>query len=132
MHTIFAPYVNGGSEGGECIILTGLPDLPIGDNAVTNVALVLHELATNAAKYGALSAQGGVVYIDCSLANDELQLTWKERGGPLLNGQPDSEGFGSMLARRIVTQHFGGWLSSDWQPCGLVVHISVPRERLKV
>jgi PAS domain S-box-containing protein len=131
MHTIFAPYVNGGSEGRECIILTGLPDLPIGDNAVTNVALVLHELATNAAKYGALSSQGGVVYIECSLANDELQLTWKERDGPSLNGQPDTEGFGSVLARRIVTQHFGGRLSSDWQPRGLVVRISVPMERLK-
>jgi two-component system CheB/CheR fusion protein len=111
------------------VILVG-SDLPIGANAATNVALVLHELATNAAKYGALSSPDGVVHVDCSLANDELRVTWKERGGPSLNGSPSGEGFGSVLARRIVTQQFGGRLSNDWEAEGLVVRMSVPVERL--
>jgi PAS domain S-box-containing protein len=127
--TILAPYVNRRSKDHESMILIG-PDVPIGANAITNVALVLHELATNAAKYGALSAPEGAVHIECSLQNDELLLTWKERGGPSLDGPPDAEGFGSMLARRIVIDHFGGRISHDWARDGLVVHLSVPIERL--
>jgi PAS domain S-box-containing protein len=128
---IFAPYVNRCSEGHEDMILTG-PDLPIGKNAVTSFALVLHELATNAAKYGALSSPEGVVHIDCSLENDELLLTWKERGGPSLSGPPDSEGFGSTLVHRIVTSQFGGRLSNDWELDGLVVRMALPMERLNI
>jgi PAS domain S-box-containing protein len=131
IRAIFAPYVNRCSEGHEGMILTG-PDLPIGKNAVTSFALVLHELATNAAKYGALSSPEGVVHIDCSLENDELLLIWKERGGPSLNGPPDSEGFGSTLVPRIVTSQFGGRLSNDWELDGLVVHIALPMERLNI
>jgi two-component sensor histidine kinase len=126
---IFAPYVDRRCNGDEGVILIG-PDVPIGADAITNVALVLHELATNAAKYGALSSPEGAVHIDCSLENDELLLTWKERGGPSLDGAPDAEGFGSMLARRIVIDHFGGRISNDWQRDGLVVHLSIPLERL--
>jgi PAS domain S-box-containing protein len=129
--TIFAPYLERGSEGHERIAISG-PDVPIGTNAVTNVALVLHEFATNAGKYGALSSHAGVVHIDCSLENGELLLTWTERGGPSLNGPPDSEGFGSMLARRIVTHQFGGRLSHDWDSDGLVARMSLPVERLRV
>jgi PAS domain S-box-containing protein len=127
--TIFAPYVNRRSKGHKGVILIG-PDVPIGADAITNVALVVHELATNAAKYGALSSPGGVVHIDCSLQNDQLLLTWKERGGPSLDGPPDAEGFGSMLAHRIVIDHFGGRISNDWGRDGLVVHLSLPVERL--
>jgi PAS domain S-box-containing protein len=130
IRTIFDPYASRRSKGREGILLTG-PDLPIGENAVTNVALVLHELATNAAKYGALSAPGGVVHIDCSLEKDELLLTWKEHGGPLLNGPPDGDGFGGKLARRIVTDQFGGRLSYDWEADGLLVHMAVPLNPLE-
>jgi len=127
--TMFAPYVDRRSTGHEGMILIG-SDVPIGANAITNVALVLHELATNAAKYGALSSPKGAVHIDCSLQNDELLLIWKERGGPSLDGAPDAEGFGSVLARRIVIDHFGGRISNHWERDGLVVHLSVPVECL--
>jgi PAS domain S-box-containing protein len=127
--TIFAPYVGGRSNGQEGMVLIG-PDLPIREDAITNIALVLHELATNAAKYGALSTPEGVVHIDCSLENGELLLTWKERGGPSLNGPPDGEGFGSILARRIIIDHFGGRISNHWERDGLLVRLSVPAKRL--
>jgi PAS domain S-box-containing protein len=127
--TIFAPYVDRRSSGHEGIVLIGL-DLPIGENAITNVALVLHELATNAAKYGALSSSEGVVHINCTLENGEFLLTWKERGGPSLDGPPAGEGFGSMLARRIVVDQFGGRISNHWERDGLFVRLSVPVERL--
>ena len=129
IRTIFDPYVSRRSKGREGVILTG-PDLPIGERAVTNVALVLHELATNAAKYGALSAPGGIVHVDCSLEKDELLLTWKEHGGPSIEGPPGVEGFGGTLVRRIVTHQFGGRLSHDWERDGLVVRLALPVERL--
>jgi PAS domain S-box-containing protein len=130
VQTIFAPYV----DPERCkdhgfFIITG-PCLPIGGNAVTSIALVLHELATNAAKYGALSSPGGYIHIDWSVKKDELLLTWKEHGGPSLDGPAEHEGFGSSLVRRLVTGQFGGQLSYDWKPKGLIIRLSMPVERL--
>jgi two-component sensor histidine kinase len=82
IHAIFAPYVAAGSDCPERIVVSGC-DQEIKDSAVTSVALLLHELATNAAKYGALSASAGVVHIDCSSKEDSLVMTWEERGGLL-------------------------------------------------
>ena len=130
VQTIFAPYVDPEhSKDHGFYIITG-PCLPIGGNAVTSVALVLHELATNAAKYGALSSPGGYIHIDWSVKKDELLLTWKEHGGPYLDGPAENEGFGSSLVRRLVTGQFGGQLSYDWKPKGLIIRLSMPVERL--
>jgi PAS domain S-box-containing protein len=130
VQTIFAPYVDPERvKGRGFFIITG-PCLPIGGNAVTSVALVLHELATNAAKYGALSSPGGYIHIDWSVKKDELLLTWKEHGGPSLDGPAEHEGFGSSLVRRLVTGQFGGQLSYDWKPKGLIIRLSVPVDRL--
>jgi two-component sensor histidine kinase len=65
-----------------------------------------------------------------SVERGKLMLKWQERGGPSLDGPPSSEGFGSQLARRTVTDQLGGQLSHDWEPEGLVVHLSAPVERL--
>ncbi len=130
IQTIFAPYVNERAKGKDGIIVTGC-DWPIGGNAITNVALVLHELATNAAKYGALSAPGGVVHIDCSKADGTLSIKWKELGGPHVKQEPAGEGFGGLLTRRIIQDQFGGRLSREWEPEGLIVRLSVPLDRLK-
>jgi two-component sensor histidine kinase len=73
-----------------------------------------YELATNAAKYGALSASTGVIHIDCSSKEDWLVMTWEERGGPLIKGPPNREGFGGTLARKIVASQFRGRLSNEW------------------
>ncbi|HEX3494994.1 MAG TPA: PAS domain S-box protein [Methylocella sp.] len=130
VQTIFAPYV--GPERFKdhgFYVVTG-PCLPIGGNAITSMALVMHELTTNAAKYGALSSPGGYVHIDWSVEEDELLLIWKEHGGPSLDGPAEHEGFGSSLVRRLVTGQFGGELSYDWKPKGLIIRLSVPVERL--
>ena len=130
VQTIFAPYVDPERvKDHGFFIITG-PCLPIGGNAVTSIALVMHELATNAAKYGALSSPGGYIHIDWSVKKDELLLTWKEHGGPSLDGPAEHEGFGSSLVRRLVTGQFGGQLSYDWKPKGLIIRLSVPVERL--
>ena len=92
--------------------------------------MALHELATNAAKYGALSAYAGVVHIDCSSKEDWLLLTWEERGGPRIEGPPNREGFGGSLARKIVASQFSGRFSNEWNASGLTVRIEIPLEHL--
>jgi PAS domain S-box-containing protein len=130
IRTILAPYVAERTIGRNGFLLTG-PDLPVVADAVTNIALVLHELATNAAKYGALSAPGGVIHIDCSVTNEVLLLSWTERGGPPIERQPEGEGFGGVMMRRIVSGHFGGGVSRQWERDGLAVSLSIPLELLK-
>jgi PAS domain S-box-containing protein len=125
IRAIFAPYASEDSDNLERIIITGC-DLPISEKAITSIALVLHELATNAAKYGALSVATGVVHVDCALAKDELLVTWKEQGGPSINGDPAREGFGGKLARQIVAYQFGGKIFNEWHPGGLFVHLTLP------
>jgi PAS domain S-box-containing protein len=129
VRTIGAPYDDPAGEGDPRIVLAG-PDVPISGNAVTSFALLLHEFATNAAKYGALSSPTGRVEVQCTVENGELFLTWKEHGGPPLNGRAESEGFGSLLARGTVEGQFSGRIVRDWQPEGLAIHLSVPCERL--
>lgn len=130
IRAIFAPYLDAEpSTQGERVICAG-PDLAIGRDAGATMALVLHELATNAAKYGALSTPSGLVRIDWSVADEELSLAWREEGGPALDGAPVHEGFGSTLARGSVTSQLGGRLSYDWNPSGVVVHLAVPLPRL--
>ena len=128
--TILAPFLDLAATGIEPRILIEGPKVPVRGEAVTGFALVLHELATNAAKYGALSTSGGRMRITWSLNEGNLSLTWQERGGPVVPGPPEREGFGSKLARRSVNGQLGGQLSFDWDVEGLTVDLSVPVERL--
>jgi two-component sensor histidine kinase len=98
----------------------------ISESAVTNVALVLHELATNAAKYGALSADGGVVRVDCARDDATLRIVWRESGGPPLGEPPSEEGFGSVLTRQILVSQFRGKIERAWGRDGLVVEMEIP------
>ena len=97
---------------------------------MASFALLLHEFATNAAKYGALSTPSGCIDVECSEQSEKFGLVWTERGGPAILEQPTSEGFGSLLARTTVKSNFGGEVSRDWRPEGLVIRLSVRRDRL--
>lgn len=79
------------------IALAG-PDVALGARAALALALILHELGTNAVKYGALSTADGTVALDWFVAEGQLSLTWQERGGPMVR-QPARRGFGSKLLR---------------------------------
>ena len=103
VRTIVSPYV---TEMDARVTISG-PDVSISGSAVMSMALLLHEISTNAAKYGALSSQSGRVDVSWLLWNDEVLLAWREHGGPALNGQPEHEGFGSLLARLTVTGQSG-------------------------
>jgi two-component sensor histidine kinase len=84
------------------------------------MSVVLHELATNAVKYGALSAPDGFVTVAWKLNDDgTLTLDWRERGGPPIAGAPQRQGFGSRLLDTTVRGQLGGRLDCDWAPEGL-------------
>jgi two-component sensor histidine kinase len=127
--TIVSPYEGQTSDGRPRIAIAGI-DVPISGQAVTSFALLVHEFATNAAKYGALSVPTGRVEVVCAEAADRLLLTWRERGGPSIPGAINEEGFGSILTRTTVTGQLNGQITRDWQPEGLTIQLSVDRSRL--
>ena len=130
IRAVLAPHVDAAATDGEARAVIKGPDVPIGGEAVTSLALVLHELATNATKYGAFSMPSGRVHISWAVKNAKLALRWEERGGPVLDGPPEQEGFGSMLARRSMNGQLHGELAFNWNAAGLVVLLSAPMERL--
>ncbi|MEP9402966.1 sensor histidine kinase [Sphingomonas silueang] len=105
-------------------------DVPIDDRGATPIALVFHELATNAAKYGALSCPQGHVTLGSTRRGDLLILDWCERGGPVVDGAPDTSGFGTKLAALSIEQQLGGTIVRDWQPEGLAVRITIGADAL--
>ena len=127
---VLAPYINPADAGDASRVEIGGPEIPVGADAATNLALVMHELATNAAKYGALSVPGGRVRISWAVPNGKLALSWEEAGGPPIKAPPEREGFGSVLARRSVKGQLAGDLVFHWNPGGLAVLISASVERL--
>jgi two-component sensor histidine kinase len=82
------------------------------------MALLFHELATNAAKYGALSSSAGQVAISWTLSDGRLNLEWRESGGPLVN-TPAQNGFGMRLLSQALDQ-FGGTVETRFEPTGLI------------
>lgn len=103
------------------------PDACVDYDITIGLFLVLHELATNAAKYGALSVEAGEILIAWSLPDDgrRLDLTWTERGGPPVT-PPASRGFGSKLIERIVTRSLGGSMTIDYPASGLEARLMLP------
>lgn len=89
------------------------------------IALVLHELATNAAKYGALATPEGRVTVAWRLEEDTLVLEWQECGGPPVT-TPSSHGFGTRITKASVEKQLGGKLDFEWNPAGLVCRLSIP------
>jgi PAS domain S-box-containing protein len=117
------------AESGERIRIV-CDEREIGAAAATGFGLAIHEFATNAVKYGALSEPDGFVELVCREAGDTFELVWAERGGPPVAGPPPAEGFGSLLARRSITSDLEGTLEADWAPEGLTIRVTMPAGRL--
>lgn len=94
------------------------------------VALVLHELATNAAKYGALSSESGRLSVDWRSEGDEIILRWSETGLSNIVA-PTSQGFGTTVIRASVQDQLRGTLSFEWRPEGLLCTVRIPSEPKK-
>jgi two-component sensor histidine kinase len=128
VRTVLEPYEDGSPNR---IVLSG-PSVPVGAKAVTGLALALHETATNAVKYGALSRPDGSIRVTWDANSSDFQLNWDETGGPEVNATPQARGFGSILTERSVTGELGGKIEHDWRRKGLRLKLSVPLERLAV
>ena len=118
---IFAPYRN---IDGSRILLSG-DDPAIDDRSATPLALLFHELATNAAKYGALSVADGRVHLHIAREGDDVRLEWREQGGPV-TAPANTEGFGSRLMTLSVERQLGGRLERDWRSDGLCLTLWIP------
>ena len=84
----------------------------MGHASGTTMALVIHELATNSAKYGALSSARGTLDVSCTAHEDEVVVMWTERGGPPVTAPSVPEGFGSKLVHRTVAAQLAAPLHS--------------------
>ena len=122
---IIKPYLHDGLNvrvQGPSFALTG--------PATTAMALIIHELATNAAKYGALSVDGGTLDLTWTLNDDALNFVWHEQNGPSITQAPTSNGFGSTLINSTIRQDLGGSCDKIWDADGLKCTVTVPRDRL--
>lgn len=105
------------------------PELRLQPHSATAAGMVLHELCTNAVKYGALSLPGGQVSIRwVNLAPDTLQMTWEERYGPPVTA-PQRRGFGFRLLENVIKADLNGTLALDFKPLGLVCRIEMSISR---
>ena len=111
------------------IVIAG-EDHAIALPAATAIALIVHELITNAVKYGALATETGVVTIDCHADGGRYGILWRERGGPPILGVPERRGFGSTLSERVASLQLDAALDREWNDGGLVVRIAIPSARL--
>ena len=117
------------SPGRETRVQIDGPSVLLEPNAAQAIAVILHELATNAAKYGALSVPNGQVRIEWSHEqNGQLVLRWTEKGGPPVE-PPTRRGFGARVMENMVRGQFKGELKFDWHPEGLACEIVLPSVR---
>ncbi|MCJ2138290.1 PAS domain-containing protein [Methylobacterium sp. J-026] len=130
LRALLMPYDGVGSAHRR-IRFFGGADVPIRDTALTSLALIIHELATNAVKYGALSGDTGTVSLSCRRYDKSISLIWCERGGPPIAQPPEHAGFGATLVQRSVGGQLGGKIAYHWWPEGLRVVISIPIDLLK-
>jgi two-component sensor histidine kinase len=115
-----APY----AEGEARFTAVG-PAVRLTPNAAVTLSMAFHELATNAMKYGALSAPGGHVDIGWKKAGEGVAIDWRERGGPPV-AEPTRRGFGSRLIERGLARELGSEARFDFHPEGLRCHIRIP------
>jgi two-component system, chemotaxis family, CheB/CheR fusion protein len=125
VRTALSPYTDRVSADGPPVVLTS--------QAAQNFALALHELATNAAKYGALSTVSGRVHITWSVfkpnGHRRFAFRWEERGGPIV-ATPTRKGFGSAVLEQVMGEYFDAPPSIDYRPAGLVYELSGMLETL--
>jgi len=117
------PYRTGDADR---IVILG-PPIVLQPSVAQTLALALHELATNAAKYGALSQPGGRVSIKWDLSPESLRLEWLESGGPSVN-RPATQGFGTKLINSSIQGQLNGSVTFDWRATGLRCELSILRD----
>lgn len=125
---LLAPYDDLGAFSGR--IRVSVPRMSVGESAITTFALIIHELATNSLKYGALSIDTGTLDVACSAHDEAVTVIWTETGGPHINSPPGERGYGSKLIERSISDQLRGSIDYDWAEDGLIVTLHVDPVRL--
>jgi PAS domain S-box-containing protein len=119
-----APYH---AEGRSQVAASG-PPVQLGPASAQSAAIAIHELMTNAVKYGALSTPFGRVRLDWQLdGSDRVRISWNESGGPPVQA-PQRQGFGTTAIERMIRHQLGGDVRLDWRPQGLSCELVFPRQ----
>lgn len=129
IHAILLPYEMA-AEAKQRRVTVECPEIGIEGAAVADLALLLHEFATNASKYGAFTNDTGRLTIRGVEEGDRIVLTWVERGGPRIETPPERHGFGTDLVRIAAEYRLDGRISYEWNPEGLTIRLSVARGSL--
>lgn len=124
---LLAPY---DEEGASVRVRVSVPKINVGEGPSTSLALVIHELATNSAKYGALSVPSGTLDVSCNAHGDEVVIMWTERGGPPIVAPATLDGFGSKLVQQSMAAQLGGTIVFDWSEEGVVITLQMRKSRL--
>lgn len=127
---LLSPYDDQGAFAGR--IRVAVARMGVGETAATTLAMVIHELATNSVKHGALSCEQGALDVTTTIEDDVVIVTWAETGGPEITEAPELSGFGSKMVERSLTRQLAGSLTYDWRPTGLVATLVMRKDRLAV
>ncbi|WP_426029704.1 sensor histidine kinase [Caulobacter sp. DWP3-1-3b2] len=125
---LLAPYNDLGALSGR--IRVSVPRVGVGEAAATTLALVIHELATNSLKYGALSVASGTLDVSCTAHDQDVVVVWTERGGPPVTTPEGPGGFGSKLVTRGMSAQLCGSITYDWPKHGVVATLRTLKDRL--
>lgn len=126
---LLSPYEDTGAFSGR--IRVAVPRMGVGESTASTLAMIVHELATNSMKHGALSSPEGTLDVTGRTEGEDVHIIWSEAGGPSVPHAPELTGFGSRMIKRSTASQLGGSLSYDWQPTGLVATLTVRKERLE-
>lgn len=122
---LFRPY-----QGVTPRITVSGEDIAVDDRSATPLALLFHELATNATKYGALLRDDGRVAVEIVCRDDAVILCWTETGGPTVPAPGAHKGFGTQLIELSAIRQLGGKVDRDWRPEGLKMTVRIPAAAL--
>ncbi len=113
-------------------VRVSVPRISVGEASASALALVVHELATNSLKYGALSSRTGTLDVSCTdkEGDGSVLIGWTERGGPRVETPSGSNGFGSRMIHRTMSSQLGGEIAFAWPPEGVVATLRLDRRRL--
>jgi two-component sensor histidine kinase len=125
---LLAPYDDMGAFSGR--VRVSVPRMGVGEGTADILALVLHELATNSLKYGALSSPTGTLDVSCSDSDHEIKIVWTERGGPPVAMPEQGEGYGSKMVSRVLATQLKGSIDRDWSPEGAIITVRMDKQRL--
>lgn len=125
---LLAPYDDGGAFSGR--IRVAVQRMGVGEKSATTLALIVHELATNSVKYGALSVDTGTLDVSSATEENDVVVKWVEHGGPPVAAPTALAGFGTKLVQRSITGALGGSISYDWAEEGLIVTLRMRDDRL--